>query len=374
MERNSEPAHILIIRFSSLGDVAMMVPVVYSLAKNYPKLRITVLSRDYVRPLFACLAPNVHFMGVDLDGEYHGMNGLGRLFNRLAAKRFTMVADLHDVLRSKYLRMRLQMEGEQVEHIDKERVERRRLTDHHHHDLTPMTSAFDKYADVFARLQYPVKLQFTSIFGKGKGNLSSLPFALEKNSNEQWIGIAPFAAHQGKVYPMDLMEQVLAALAGNGKRIFLFGSGTKESSLLTTWERKYPNVKNMVGKMRNMTDDLVLMSHLDVMVSMDSANMHLASLVNIPVVSIWGATHPSAGFMGWHQKLQNVVSVELPCRPCSIYGSKKCMRGDHLCLYSIVPSVIVEKVLQILQGDEKRMESCANQPAYEVHDASILNA
>jgi ADP-heptose:LPS heptosyltransferase len=80
--------------------------------------------------------------------------------------------------------------------------------------------------------------------------------------------------------------------------------------------------------------------------------MHLASLVNVPVVSVWGATHPSAGFMGWGQKLSNVMSVDLPCRPCSIYGNKKCVRGDFACMNSIAPDAIVEKVLSVLNAEK----------------------
>ena len=90
------------------------------------------------------------------------------------------------------------------------------------------------------------------------------------------------------------------------------------------------------------------MSHLQVMISMDSANMHLASLVNTPVVSIWGATHPYAGFMGWNQRYENAAQVELDCRPCSIYGNKPCLRGDYACLKNISPEQIISKVESLL--------------------------
>ena len=92
------------------------------------------------------------------------------------------------------------------------------------------------------------------------------------------------------------------------------------------------------------------MSHLDVMVSMDSANLHLASLVNTSVVSIWGSTHPFAGFMGWNQSHDSVVEVDLPCRPCSIYGNKPCLRGDWACMQNISPEVVVEHIERILQA------------------------
>ena len=93
---------------------------------------------------------------------------------------------------------------------------------------------------------------------------------------------------------------------------------------------------------------LVLMSHLDVMISMDSANMHFASLVNTPVVSIWGATHPYAGFMGWGQKPHNAVQIDLACRPCSIFGNKPCLRGDLACLRTISPEMVYERVKRVL--------------------------
>jgi ADP-heptose:LPS heptosyltransferase len=94
--------------------------------------------------------------------------------------------------------------------------------------------------------------------------------------------------------------------------------------------------------------ELILMSHLDVMISMDSANMHLASLTNIPVVSVWGATHPYAGFLGWKQSPDNAVQIDLPCRPCSIYGNKPCLRGDFSCMKNISPDLIVNRVEHIL--------------------------
>jgi ADP-heptose:LPS heptosyltransferase len=99
-----------------------------------------------------------------------------------------------------------------------------------------------------------------------------------------------------------------------------------------------------------MNQELILMSHLDCMVSMDSANMHLASLTNTPVVSVWGATHPYAGFLGWNQNPDNIVQLNLNCRPCSIYGSKPCMRQDFACMRNINPDTIAERVENVLKN------------------------
>lgn len=425
--------HLLIIRFSAMGDVAMTVPVVKSLAQQYPDLRITVLSKPFARTLFDGLAPNVSFMGADIKGEYHGIKGLNALYRRLTAKNFTAIADLHSILRSSYLRMRFNFDRYRVAHIDKHRAMRRALTATNNKQLVQLPTPFEGYADVLAKLGYPVNINFTSIFPPEGGDLKLIaPFinckskgeedkklserekaigeetACEgaeakilskekegkreeakvlsegaerkrekekvlsegaegkkeeekvlsekeeeevkaeslKPQGEKWIGIAPFAAHKGKIYPLEKMERVIELLLEREPncRIFLFGGGAEERELLTQWESRHDRcICALLGSLYN---ELVLMSHLDTMVSMDSANMHLASLTGTRVVSVWGATHPFAGFMGWNQSPADAVQTTLPCRPCSIFGNKPCLHGDYPCLNSITPEDIVERVLK----------------------------
>lgn len=347
--------HILVIRFSALGDVAMTVPIVWALAHQYPDVRITVLSRPSSQQFFEDLAPNVNFMAADVKGEYHGMKGLNALYRRLAAKQFTAVADLHNVLRSEYLRFRFRLGRFRVEHIDKHRKQRRRLVAPQPKKISnPLPSSFQNYLDVFAKLGYPVdieKYHFESLFESEKGNLNLLPKAVgPKRSWEQWIGIAPFAAHKGKIYPVEKMLEVVKMLTEKypKSRLFLFGRGQQEEQIFDEWSKLIPQCLHVGQHLENMYQELILMSHLDVMVSMDSANMHMASLTSTPVISIWGATHPLAGFMGWGQNPQNAVQVDLDCRPCSIYGNKPCRRGDYACMNSITPEMIVEKVNKII--------------------------
>ena len=343
--------HILVIRFSALGDVAMAVPVVYSLAKQHPDIRITVLSKNMARPLFENLAPNVGFMGADLKREYRGIRGLNALYRRLTAKQFTAIADLHSVLRSEFLRMRFNMGNCKVAHINKHRKGRRKLTANNNRQLSQQPTTFQNYVEVFERLGYSINIQFTSIFPPEGGNLNALPATMNaKNAGEQWIGIAPFAAHEGKIYPTPLMHQVVAQLTQQHPqaRIFLFGRGEKEDKYFTEWCQEFPTCTYVGRHIDSMDKELILMSHLEVMLSMDSANMHLASLTGIPVVSVWGATHPLAGFMGWNQSKDNAIQANLDCRPCSIFGQKPCKRGDYACLNLIKPETIVEKINSLL--------------------------
>ena len=347
--------HLLVIRFSAMGDVAMVVPVVYSLAQRYPDTRITVLSRGFARPLFTNLAPNVNFMEADIKHEYHGIRGLNALYRRLAAKQFTAIADLHGVLRSGYLRLRFNLNHYPVAHIDKHRKGRRRITSKKHKELTQQPTSLQNYLDVFSKLGYPVDIQFTSVFSKEGGDLSVLPEVMNvKKSDEHWIGIAPFAAHEGKTYPIEQMEKVLQQLLNHDEhyRIFLFGRGEKEQQCFTEWCKKYDRCIYLAPLLESLEQELIVMSHLDVMISMDSANMHLASLTATPVVSIWGATHPYAGFMGWNQSEENVVQVDLPCRPCSVFRQKPCFRGDFACLNNIEPETIFRKTIAVIESKD----------------------
>lgn len=330
-----------------MGDVAMLVPVVCSLAKQYPHVRITVLSRPFAHCFFENLAPNVHFMAADLKKEYKGVKGLNTLYRRLIAKKFTAIADCHDVLRTKYLRMRYNLSHYKVAHINKHRTEKHRLTRTNNKQLKPLQSAFLNYADVFKKLGYPIELNFDGLIDRQHVNLDNLLSTLQiSQKQEPWIGIAPFAAHTGKIYPIERMKQVIRILTEKHPdiKVFLFGGGAKEMAVLKEWEQRYRQCCCASERLDGLQNELLLMSQLNVMVSMDSANMHLASLVATPVVSVWGATHPFAGFLGWNQRMEDAVQTDLDCRPCSIYGSKKCQRGDYACMNNIMPETIVEKV------------------------------
>ena len=342
-------AKILVIRFSAIGDVGMTVPVIHSLATQYPQHEIKVLSRPNMAALFAHLPSNVSFIGADLKGTYKGFVGLNKLFNELKVYDFDYIADFHDVIRTKFLRLRFFLQGKKVAHINKGRKGKKALTRSSNKKKIQQNTSFQRYANVLKQLGFPVKMDFSSIYSQGGGDLSAFSFITGSKGTDKWIGIAPFATHAGKIYPQEQMEQVIQALdTQEGVRILLFGGGKKEVDILTSWANKYPSVTCIAGKLK-MDAELALMSHLDVMVSMDSGNMHLASLVNTLVVSIWGATHPLAGFMGWNQSENNALQVDLPCRPCSVYGNKPCFRKDYACLKNIHPNDIIQRILLIIK-------------------------
>lgn len=336
---------LLVFRFSAMGDVAMTVPVLYSLAKQYPDLQITIVSRSAFQPFFENLPANISFMAADLYGKHKGLRGLYHLFLELYKMNFDAVADLHNVLRTFFLRTCFRVKGIHVEHIDKGRKEKKTLTRQKNKVCKPLLTTCERYAGVFKKLGLSFSLDFTSIFETQKPDFSLfLPYTSEIN-NHRWIGVAPFAKHMGKMYPLVKMEQVVSALSKEEDfHIFLFGGGKQEIETLSEWEKKYPQTTALAGKLK-LNGELALISQLDVMISMDSANMHMASLTHTPVISIWGATHPWGGFMGWNQDEENAIQLDMPCRPCSIFGHKPCFRNDYACMNKITPDMILKRTL-----------------------------
>ena len=339
---------ILIIRFSALGDVAMTIPVIYSLAVAHPLLQITVLSTKWLQPLFEHLPENVRFVGADLKGKHKGIKGLNVLFNELKIEKFDYVADFHSVLRTQYLNLRFMLGGAKTEKIDKGRAEKRNLTLKNEKQLVPLQSGFSRYHEVLRKLGFNFELHFDSVFSNTKVDLKQKNDQAALKADFKWIGIAPFAKHKGKIYPLELQEKVIAHFANDKRvKVFVFGGGESENNVVNNWTENFPSIVSMVGKL-NMSQELLLMSQLDVMLSMDSANMHLASLVGTKVISVWGATHPYASFMGWNQSTENAIQVDLACRPCSIYGNKPCYRGDYACLHQITPTTIIKRIEALL--------------------------
>ena len=339
---------ILIIRFSALGDVAMTIPVIYSLAKEFPMHEITVLSRSNFQPLFQELPSNVHFKGIDLTGKYNGITGLNLLYKELRAEKYDYVADFHSVLRTQYLRIRFMLDGVSTAAIHKGRKEKKELTQKNNKAFVQLKTSFYRYYEVLEKLGFRFDVSFNSVFEKGNIRFPEIMVQTGEKKDIKWLGIAPFAKHKGKIYPLEMQEKVIAHFAGDARiKVFVFGGGETEKNIINSWCATYPSIKSLVGIL-NLSQELYLMSQLDLMYSMDSANMHLASLVNTPVISLWGATHPYAGFMGWNQSFENTIQVDLFCRPCSIYGQIPCYRKDYACLYQITPDQIINRIEHVL--------------------------
>lgn len=341
-------------RFSALGDVALTIPAIYDLCMANPTLDVVMLTRRGLDNLFLERPANLTVEAVDLD-SYRGLTGLWRLMGEMHHRHhFDLMADIHDVLRTKLMRLWAQLHGVHCAVIDKGRRDKKKITRRTTaKQLTTLTHATQRYRDTFSRLGLKTG---TGLFN-GYWHGSEPPaddyhmVADPPATGETWVGIAPFARHKGKIYPTELMEQVVRTLAERrGYRIFLFGAGPYETRILNEWACRYPGTVSLAGRKLGMKVELAVMSRLAVMVSMDSGNMHMASLTSTPVVSVWGATHPCLGFTGWRQSDLGAVQLPLECRPCSVFGNKPCHKGDYRCLTTLKPAAIVQAIDRCLRN------------------------
>lgn len=328
---------LLAIRLSALGDICMTLPVIDSFCRAYPDVELTLLTSKPGAAIAKAVLhlPNLQILAINKK-DYSGLMGANRLYKEMRAYHFDAIADLHDVLRTKWTALRFRIAGFPVAVIDKGRGDKKKLVSHKND--TQLTSGIERYKKVFTDLGFDFEVDYIGSEHR-----------LESTAKLVSIGIAPFAQHQGKIYPVEKMKEVVSRLveARPDLHIYLFG-GPEDQAQLQPWADAHPDqVTNVAGK-QTFAEDLALMSGLRLMISMDSANMHLASLVGLRCLSIWGATHIHAGFLGYGQQTEDVIDLSLSCRPCSIYGNKPCKFGDYRCLNNITPEEIVKRILSSL--------------------------
>ncbi|WP_052172471.1 glycosyltransferase family 9 protein [Psychroserpens jangbogonensis] len=338
----SKPEHILVIRLSAMGDVAMTVPVLRALTNQYPDLKLTVLTKAFFKPLFRDIA-NVSVYEADIKGDHKGIFGLYKLSRLLKKTGFESVADLHNILRSNLLKFFFF--GKKVIQIDKGRAEKKALTSGK--IFEQLKTTHQRYADVFEHLGYPIDLSNRITPKHLKLNANAIQ--LIGNDSKPLFGIAPFAAFKGKAYPLSQMQIVIEALS-KGNKVLLFGAKGNEANQLQGIADKNDNVVNLAGKL-GLNDELDVISNLELMISMDSGNAHLAAMQGVKVLTIWGVTHPYAGFYPFHQDESNAILADrnqFPNIPTSVYGNIF-PEGYDAVFSTISPEKILNKIDTILK-------------------------
>jgi ADP-heptose:LPS heptosyltransferase len=334
---------LLVIRTSAMGDVALITPVLRGIRKQYPGIELLLLTRSAFKPFFTAIS-GLQLFFPDLRNRHKGYFGLLRLYRDIIRQgKINYVIDLHDVLRSKVLRLFFKLSGVPVSIINKGRGEKKSVI--RGITKTRLKHSVDRYCDVFTKAGFPV------IPENGPWIIPS-PEAIVRAgtmivaSDDLNIGVAPYAKHKLKIWPEENMIRLLELISEKHKsRFWLFG-GEEESEKLATFQTKVTGSFNISGKL-TLDEELALMSRLDLMIAMDSSNMHMAALAGTKVISIWGGTDPLSGFGAWMQPEEYFIRIpvsELSCRPCTTYGKGDCRRGDLACMNWLKPEMVFEKI------------------------------
>ena len=339
--------NVLVMRLSVLGNVAMTIPVLYPVCKANPDTRFIMLTKKWPASMFHDRPANLKVVDFDVNEHHRGFFGL----LKLAAQLFKLydidaVADLHNVTGTKIMDAYLRLRGAKIARMDREKPKRKALVTHKSKE--PVTPIHDRYRWVFKALGLETPNDFTYLYEGREWPVS--PIVPQKEEGQRWIAISPFSSHTNKAYPLELMEQVIAELSKRENYfIFLMGGGKSEKIALRPIARKYKNVVSMAEIKHRFIDEYALLGKCDLMLTMESANMHLASLVDLQAMTVWGPTSPACGYLGYNQVEEDDIQLDMDCRPCSITGDKPCKYGDYRCLKNIKPEYIVQHVIKAVE-------------------------
>jgi len=331
---------ILIIRLSAMGDVAMSVSVLSALSTQHAEHDIYLITNKLYNPFFSNIS-NLTILNPDLKGKHKGIKGLYFYYKELKKEiNPDIFIDIHDILRTKIIRFFFQLNGVKTVKIDKGRKEKKQLTRKKNKLLKPLKHTTERYIETFLKADILIHNQPRTII-EYHINTSEISNLLQ--GSEKKIGIAPFAKHIQKQYPINKTEELIQKLVKDNYKIFLFGGGKEEKQIAEKISKEIPNVTSLIGKF-SLKDEIAFIDKLDVMITPDSGNMHIAALTSVRIISIWGATHPYAGFTPNvpENNLYIIQNNNLSCRPCSIFGNKKCYKNTLECLTSIEPEEIFQ--------------------------------
>jgi ADP-heptose:LPS heptosyltransferase len=344
---------ILVLRFSAMGDVVLLVPVVKSLIAAHPDVEVTIVTRPKFAPFFYDMERVIVFPA-DVDYTYDGIFGMRDLFRTLIRKAdYDLVIDMHDHIRTIFLRTLFRIFGTEVIIFNKGRHEKKAFSRKENKIDTPLPHTVDRYKKAFEKAGFSFDLLAPPYFTLNESIQAAASAWLEKKNltkKEKWIGIAPFAMHGSKIWPLEnyavVIEQILAKIPA---RFFMFGGGPREVKYFESLKARFPEHCEIVADQLKLRQEIAMMQNLDLMLCVDSSNMHLAALAGVPLLSVWGGTHPGTGFGPFGKGEESIIQISrtaLPCRPCSVYGRETCYVGGFPCLTRVTAENIAGKIVQ----------------------------
>ena len=337
---------ILVLRTSAMGDVALTIPVIRAVRSAYPDDELIILTQQRFKDFFPS-GQGLKILTADFRGRHKDFTGIIKLFiDILQQENIDYVIDLHDVLRTKILRLLFRMKGIPVSVINKGRKEKKALITGK--VTTRLKHTVERYSDVFDQAGYqvePAREELILFSERAIKKAEEIHYGIEGLK----IGVAPFAKHKLKMWPEDYMVGLLNLIIKKYRsRVWFFG-GREDKEKLENLSVRVEGSSILSGSL-TLEEEMAVMSKLDFMISMDSSNMHMAALAGTKVISIWGGTDPLTGFGAWMQPDEFSIRIpvgELTCRPCTVYGKGVCKRGDLACLNWLTPERVLGKIEEL---------------------------
>lgn len=341
-------AKTLIVRYSQIGDVLILLPILNSLAKQYPEHEFIVLTNPKFSGIFKQMPSNVSLYSMVYRKQNIPLRGLVHLYHRykllvkfFLGEKYDKVAILQDGTFDVQLDKILSAKGSKVTRIDfSDFLSKKRLQN------KDGLTLFKMYLNILSQLDYHnLSNEFDLSYYTAPKRQNIVLQSVGLDRKKTLIGIAPFSRIDAKMYPLDKMEKVIEYYHNHREdvQIVILGGGEQEKRKADEWKRRYPRIESLINKL-SFDDEISIISAFKTVLSMDSANMHLAALVGTPVISIWGPGDPRLGFYPVNEKEEHAVQKELSCRPCSFWGEIPCVNPNTYECMDIDPQIIIDKI------------------------------
>ncbi|MDP4953759.1 MAG: glycosyltransferase family 9 protein [Flavobacteriales bacterium] len=325
-----EKIKVLVIRFSSIGDIVLTTPVLRALETQLDgDVEIHYLTKSAMKPILEH-NPRIHTI--------HTIEkATGEVLPELLALEFDYVVDLHRNVRSAMVKRKLKMLDFTFE---KRNWEKWLLVRFGINKLDPKEHVVDRYLNTLA--PFGVK-------SDGKGLEYYLPKELEQKAapSEAYTALVLGATHEGKQLSEAQWSEIVKK---TDSKLMLLG-GKAEAALGEALEKGNAHVQNMAGKC-SLHESAYYVKHADLVITGDTGLMHIASAFNKIIISVWGCTSPALQMSPYHPNALNVIiePENHPKRPCSKLGDRcKYGKGEKRCITSISADRIVSAIKAIKQ-------------------------
>lgn len=349
---------ILIIRFSSLGDVLLTTPVLRSIRKSYPFATIHFLTKKQFAPIIEN-NPNINQI-IEYDRNTERFT---HLIKKIAGNRYDLIIDLQAKLNS----FLIKLFGGNCKKVtyNKRHFYRWRLTHQSFsRNLAPIKSTVYLYTSVLDKLGIELDEEKLDIFLPENQDEIYSGFRIKDSSvlGPDYIGtsedrkfritISPGATHFTKQYPAEYYAQLIDLMIDKlGVQVILLGSRTEKRLTAQISSGCKNTILDLAGK-TDIMELAVIIKKSDLFISGDCGPMHIAEALRKPQIAIFGPTHPKLGFAPLNPKAI-IIQKELNCRPCSLHGRDRCPKGHFKCMKDIKPEEVFRKVKDIKQNYKK---------------------
>ena len=332
------PPNILLVRFSAIGDILLLTPLVRALRRKHPDARLTVVTRSGFAPLLARNPRISHVIGWD------PLTSLSELGRRLRDLGFTHRLDLHNSVRSRLLRWHA---GGAWTTYPKHRLARTALI-HTHRDLyRDRRHVAERYFDAARGLEVSPDGGSLEMF-LSRADLEAAEGFLAARGlgrSRQLIAVAPGAAHFTKRWPTHHWLALVQRLVEAGNDVVVLG-GPQDLAIGEAVAAAGGEFAASAAGAFDLPGSAALLKRARALVSGDTGLMHLATAVETPVIALFGPTVEQFGFFPYRAK-SAVLQRELSCRPCSAHGGPRCPLKHHRCLQDLQPGDVLETLRRL---------------------------